>query len=134
MAILGTLYYFLPFHLLVAVEAYTVFQPVCSKPTTSVNFVSTSGSRSALGILWNSLFTIFACMWAIQHSNVPEQRKDQYPGCKGDVLWELREFYNSAKLAFLTVAAPEVVIMSATSDLIQSHQNCRVMNEKYGQD
>lgn len=54
--------------------AYTSFQPTCTIPNSTVNFVASPGMRGSLDILWSCLFTILACTWSIQHLNVPEQR------------------------------------------------------------
>ena len=64
------------------VQAYAVFNPVCSTPTSEqpAHYVGSSNVRGTLDILWSSLFTIFVCTWSIQHLNVPEQREGRDSG------------------------------------------------------
>ena len=100
------------------IRAYTIFEPECTEPTESVNFVSTPSSRGTLEILWSSLFAIFACTWTIQHPNVPEQHDGRFPGWKGNLRWGLRRALESLKLAVITVLAPEFMIVVAWCDFL----------------
>lgn len=66
----------------------STFTTNCSLPTERTTFVTAPNTRGTLQILWSSLFTIFICIWSVQHLNVPEQRDggdasyvDGYPGC-----------------------------------------------------
>jgi len=102
---------------LASAEAYTKFDPICSVPTTPVNFVSSPNSRGTLDILWSSLFTIIACTWTIQHLNVPEQRNDRNPGWVDDLKWKLKGFLQSAKWMVITMIAPEFIMGMACYDL-----------------
>ncbi|KAK0734269.1 hypothetical protein B0T26DRAFT_687899 [Lasiosphaeria miniovina] len=129
-----TFYCFVLFYLIVMVKAYTVFNPECSRPTTSYNFVLNPDFRGTLDILWSSLFTVFACTWTIQHPNVPEQRRGRYPGWKGDLRWGLRGFWTSIKLAFSIVIAPEIIITIATSDFILARLSFRDINAHFKED
>ena len=92
---------------------YTTFDPACTRPVGSVNFVSNPDTRGTLDILWSSLFTLIACTWTIHHPNVPEQRDGRSPGRKGDLWWGLKSTCESAKLALVTVLAPELIISIA---------------------
>ncbi|KAH6843249.1 hypothetical protein B0I37DRAFT_384043 [Chaetomium sp. MPI-CAGE-AT-0009] len=116
------------------VQAFTVFNPKCSQPTTTYNFVSDTDTCGTLEILWSSLFTIFACTWAIQHPNIPEQREGRYPGWKGDLRWGLKGFWENIKLAFYTVVAPEILITVATNDLLIAREDCHVINSEFEDD
>src|ERR1700735_1559221 len=110
---------------LASAEAYTKFDPMCSVPTTHVNFVSSPNSRGTLDILWSSLFMILACTWTIQHLNVPEQRNGRDPGRVGDLKWKLKEFLQSTKWMVITMIAPEFIMGMACWDLVWakfSHQ------------
>jgi len=129
-----TLRSLVPFCLLVAAEAYTVFNPDCSKPTTTYNFVSNPDSRSTLDILWSSLFTLLACTWTIQHPNIPEQRSGRSPGWKGDIRWGLKSLWATIKLACVTVLAPEIIITVATVDLLIARRGCRDTRAEFEDD
>jgi len=96
---------------------YTTFDPVCTRPDGSVNFVSGPDVRGTMEIIWGSLFTLIACTWTIHHPNVPEQRDDRDPGWKGDLWWGLKSTWESAKLALVTVLAPELIISIAWDQL-----------------
>ena len=129
-----TLRSLVPFCLLAAAEAYTVFNPDCSKPTTTYNFVSNPDSRSTLDILWSSLFTLFACTWTIQHPNIPEQRAGRSPGWKGDIRWGLKRLWATIKLACITVLAPEIIITVATVDLVNARRGCHDSRAEFEDD
>lgn len=104
--------------LLVAVaRAYSSFELVCTRPTDSVNFVTNPDARGTLEILWGSLFTLVACTWTIHHPNLPEQRDGRDPGFRGALIWGAKDFWESAKLAFVTILAPELIISVALDQL-----------------
>ncbi|KAK0648162.1 hypothetical protein B0T16DRAFT_407809 [Cercophora newfieldiana] len=115
MSVAKTLAYALPWWLAAAVgvQAYTSFDPVCTRPADSVNFVSSPDARGTMEILWSSLFTIVACTWTIHHPNVPEQRDGRDPGFLGDLRWGLWSALESAKLALVTILTPELIISVA---------------------
>ena len=117
------------FYFVATAEAYTVFETTCSTPTTLANFVSSPDSRGTLDILWSSLFTIVACTWTVQHLNVPEQRHGRDPGWRGDLKWQLKGFYTSAKWMIITVVAPEFVIGMACYDLLAAKISLRELQE-----
>ncbi|KAH6673478.1 hypothetical protein B0J14DRAFT_49629 [Halenospora varia] len=62
-------------------HAYTTFQTNCTRPETSINFVSSSNARGTLDILWSCLFAALACNWSVLHLNVLRQREDNH-SCK----------------------------------------------------
>ena len=97
------------------VQAYAVFNPVCSTPTSEqpAHYVGSPNVRGTVDILWSSLFTIFACTWSIQHLNVPEQREGRDPGWRGDILWMMKGVLSKSKWMIITVIAPEVVFSLA---------------------
>src|SRR5580704_12200330 len=99
--------------LVASAEAYTKFDPTCSLPDKTVNFVSSADSRGTLDILWSSLFTIIACTWTIQHLNVPEQRNGRNPGWVGSLKWRLSRFLQSTKWMIITMIAPELIMALA---------------------
>jgi hypothetical protein len=98
-------------------QAYTTFQPNCTAPSTSVNFVSSSETRGTIDILWSCFFTIIACTWTVQHLNVPEQREDRDKGWWGDIKWALKRTYSSGKWMLGTAVAPEFLIAKNLGDL-----------------
>ena len=97
-----------------AAASYVTFDPVCTRPVGGpVSFVTSPDTRGTMEILWGSLFTLVACTWTIHHPNVPEQRDGRSKGLKGDLRWGLKSAWESAKLALVTVLAPELIISIA---------------------
>ncbi|KAK0725548.1 hypothetical protein B0H67DRAFT_598769 [Lasiosphaeris hirsuta] len=121
--------------LLVAVgSGYTTFDPVCTRPVGSVNFVSSPDARGTMEILCGSLFTFIACTWTIHHPNVPEQRDGRNQGLKGDLHWGLKRAWESAKLALVTVLAPELIISIAWDQRRIARRVKRELQEKAAED
>lgn len=133
--------YFIFLWLIPLVHAYTVFETNCSVPVTLSNYVSSPNTRGTLDILWSSLFTIFACTWSVQHPNVPEQRnvdKETSRGWIRDQLrnakWGLKSFYRSTLRMLSTVIAPELIIATACSELLEARNNSKQMQEYASKD
>jgi hypothetical protein len=95
----------------------TTFTPNCTASNETVNFVTGTGYRSTLDILWSSLFTIIACTWTVLHLNVPEQRNGRDPGFWGDLKWTLERVRKSVQWMMITIVAPEVTLMNAAGRL-----------------
>ncbi|KAK0103335.1 hypothetical protein ONS95_005362 [Cadophora gregata] len=99
------------------VSATATFSPNCSLPLESTAFVVSPNTRGTLDILWSGLFTIFICIWTVQHLNVPEQRDGRDRGWQGDAKWALRPFCTKVKWMLLTLILPEILLGKALSDL-----------------
>jgi hypothetical protein len=91
--------------------------------------------RTVFEILWSCLFAIFACTWTVQHLNVPPQREDEdsNPGWKGDLKYELKKFWSSAKWMIITILAPEHLITLNTGQL-ESARKCTKHLAKYAKE
>jgi hypothetical protein len=63
---------------------------------------SSTDTRTIWSIVWSSLATLFACIWAAVHPNIPAFR-DGTP----------EKLKQRAKLLLVAVVAPEIVIMFA---------------------
>ncbi|KAL5347362.1 hypothetical protein ACLOAV_007673 [Pseudogymnoascus australis] len=111
-------------------RAYTTFNPECTNPKESVNFVSSPPTRGTLDILWSSLFTIFACTWTILHLNVPEQREGRDPGTWGDLKWGLKAIWGKTKWMLTAVMAPEFLLYLGINKLMtarEQHQKLKAL-------
>jgi hypothetical protein len=103
-------------HFAALTQAYKTFETICSTPNTTVDYVSSADTRGTLEIIWSCLFTIFACAWAVQHLNVPEQREDRDPGWRGDIKWAVKRTWTSAVWLVVTIIAPELVYAKNVGD------------------
>lgn len=103
-------------------QAYTKFEPECTNPKETVNFVASPPTRGTLDILWSSLFTIFACTWTILHLNVPEQREDRDPGIRGDIKWCMKAIGIKTEWMLITLIAPEYLLSFAMSRLLYARE------------
>ncbi|CAG8978272.1 hypothetical protein HYALB_00010224 [Hymenoscyphus albidus] len=99
------------------VYGYTTFITECTKPNATINYVSSTGTRGTLDILWSCLFTIFACTWTVLHLNVPEQRDGRDLGWRGNIKWLMKGFLIKFKWMLMTVVAPEIVLAKNLADL-----------------
>lgn len=103
------------------VGAFTTYQPICTHPDGQVSFVFIPNSRGTVEIIWACLFAIFACTWTVHHPNLPPQRR------KGPRRWtenfklDLRDFWESTKLAFYAMIAPESIVAVSCSELLSAY-------------
>jgi hypothetical protein len=103
-----------------------------SRNTTSFSLASQiSSTRTVFDILWSCLFVIFACTWTVQHLNVPPQREDEdsNPGWKGDLKFELKKFWTSAKWMIITILAPELLITLNSGQLVSVLKSTNQLKE-----
>ncbi|KUJ16695.1 uncharacterized protein LY89DRAFT_707221 [Mollisia scopiformis] len=110
-------------------NGYKTFKTVCSKPTESVNYVSSADTRSTLDILWSCVLTIIACTWSVQHLNVPEQRERRNPGWIGNIKWALKRTWTSTKWMLITIMAPEVLLVKDWSGRHLAKNNSASLQE-----
>ncbi|KAH8795641.1 hypothetical protein BGZ57DRAFT_866373 [Hyaloscypha finlandica] len=82
-----------------------------------------SSTRTVFDILWSCLFVIFTCTWTVQHLNVPEQREGNDPGWRGDIKWDWKSVWESAKWMCITILAPEALVTLNLGQLIQAWQS-----------
>lgn len=110
-------------------HAYTIFWTNCSSPSATVNFVSSNNTRGTIDILWSCLFTIMACVWTVQHLNIPEQRDSRDKGWRGDTKWALKRTWTSTKWVLLTALAPEILISKNWGDLLDIKADIEKLRE-----
>ncbi|PVH84281.1 hypothetical protein DL98DRAFT_584848 [Cadophora sp. DSE1049] len=104
------------------VSATATFSPNCTLPQESTSYVASPNTRGTLDILWSGLFTIFICIWTVQHLNVPEQRDGRDPGWQGNVKWALKAFWTKFKWMLLTLILPEMPLAKALDDLLAARE------------
>jgi hypothetical protein len=113
-------------------RGYSVFELTCSKPPVDVIYVSSPNLRGTLDILWSSLFTIFTCIWTLQHLNVPEQRHGysvdhnnikQAFRLKENMRWQSKRFPRAANAFILISLAPEIIIGVAYNVRLQARED-----------
>jgi hypothetical protein len=92
------------------------FSTNCTYPHTSTNFVSSPNTRGTFDILWSCLFTIFICIWTVQHFNIPEQRDGRDEGWRGDLKWGLKKFTTRLRWMIITLILPEYLMGMAIGD------------------
>ncbi|KAK4208789.1 hypothetical protein QBC37DRAFT_325081 [Rhypophila decipiens] len=101
--------------------AFTSFQPLCTAPTSAVSYVAIPNSRGTIEIVWACVFAIFACTWTVHHPNLPRQRRKGRRGWGENMKCDLRDFWESTKLAFYTIIAPEAIVSVACSELLSAY-------------
>ncbi|KAI1459652.1 hypothetical protein F4805DRAFT_472751 [Annulohypoxylon moriforme] len=109
--------------------AYSVFQPNCTAPLESTNFVRATNVRGTLDILWTSLFTLITCCWTVQHLNIPRKpKRPTWPEGPNSVwlkcvthVYELMKFYilgvwPKIKWTLVTLVLPEFLVGKAVHE------------------
>ncbi|KAK1752663.1 hypothetical protein QBC47DRAFT_454050 [Echria macrotheca] len=115
--------------------AFTRFDPVCTPPQTSVNFVSAPQIRGTLEILWSCIFTLLACTWTIQHLNLPQQRnyRRRETAWWASLKWDLAVFWTNLKWMLFTMVAPEIVLGKAVGDYFEARSLNKLFTEMKAQ-
>ncbi|PMD26826.1 hypothetical protein NA56DRAFT_552365, partial [Hyaloscypha hepaticicola] len=101
------------------------FSTNCTLPTKTTTIVSGANIRGTFDILWSGLFTIFICIWTVQHLNVPEQRKGRDPGWRGDLKWAWKGFFTKFKWMLFTLILPEFLFAKACAERIVAHESMK---------
>jgi hypothetical protein len=99
------------------------FSTNCTIPTESTTIVSPANIRGTFDILWSGLFTIFICIWTVQHLNVPEQRNGRDQGWRGDLKWAWKGFLIKLKWMGFTLMFPEFLVAKALADMITARKS-----------
>ncbi|KAK0703011.1 hypothetical protein B0T26DRAFT_657700 [Lasiosphaeria miniovina] len=84
----------------------------------AVGWQASPDRRSTLTIIENSLFTIFACTWSIQHLNVP---------APGETLW--MTLSRKCKWAAFTVFFPEFLMAQAILEFVMAVDDMSLLNK-----
>jgi hypothetical protein len=92
------------------------FSTECTLPTESTTLVSGANIRGTFDILWSGLFTIFICIWTVQHLNVPEQRNGRDQGWRGDLKWAWKTVFTKLKWMAFTLILPEFLVAKAFAE------------------
>ncbi|MCJ1379112.1 hypothetical protein MMC17_002212 [Xylographa soralifera] len=83
-----------------------------TSPDTTLGWVTASGGRGTIDILWSCLSTIFLCAWTVLHFDVPE------PGKKTSSV-----VADKLQSALIVLLAPELLVVSAVQDLLEAKNN-----------
>ncbi|OTA91122.1 hypothetical protein M434DRAFT_33049 [Hypoxylon sp. CO27-5] len=119
--------------------ASSVFQPNCTIPPESTNFVRATNVRGTLDILWTSLFTLITCCWTVQHLNIPRQlQRPRWPEERNINVWresvryayQLMRFYflgvwPKIKWTLLTLVIPEFLVGKALQERYLAKKSVR---------
>jgi hypothetical protein len=109
-------------------QASASFQPNCTIPLESVNFVSSSNVRGTLDILWNCLLTIILCTWTVQHLNIPEESPESTTRAQA-LKQILKSSWTNIKWNLVALISPEAAVGKAYQDLMMARRSVREMAE-----
>jgi hypothetical protein len=113
------------FLLTASLASASIFSTNCTLPTQTTTIVSGANIRGTFDILWSGLFTIFICIWTVQHLNVPEQRKGRDPGWRGDLKWAWKSFFTKFKWMLFTLILPEFMFAKACAERIIAQRSMK---------
>jgi hypothetical protein len=113
------------FLLTASLASASTFSTNCTLPTQTTTIISGANIRGTFDILWSSLFTIFICIWTVQHLNVPEQRKGRDPGWCGDLKWAWKGFFTKFKWMIFTLILPEFIFAKACAERIVAQKSMK---------
>lgn len=107
----------------------STFSTNCTLPTPSSTVVTSANIRGTVDILWSGLFTVFICIWTVQHLNVPEQRDGRDQGWRGDLKWAWKGFVTKFKWMILTLILPESLLGKALSEYVIGRHSLRLLKK-----
>jgi len=113
------------FLLTASLASASIFSTNCTLPTETTTIVSGANIRGTFDILWSGLFTIFICIWTVQHLNVPEQRKGRDPGWRGDLKWAWKGFFTKFKWMLFTLILPEFMFAKACAERMVAQESMK---------
>jgi hypothetical protein len=113
------------FLLTASLASASIFATNCTLPTQPTTIVSGANIRGTFDILWSGLFTIFICIWTVQHLNVPEQRKGRDPGWRGDLKWTWKGFFTKFMWMITTLILPEFMFAKALGERIVAQESMK---------
>ncbi|OTA57157.1 hypothetical protein K449DRAFT_386465 [Hypoxylon sp. EC38] len=87
-------------------------------PTESVGWVNEAEFRGTLELVWTCVFTLFACLWASLHLNIP-----------GPDDTECTKYLRKLKWTFLAATFPEVVVSVAFVNWWDTRRDVAMMKE-----
>jgi hypothetical protein len=100
-----------------SLAAASTFSTECTLPAESTTIVTSANVRGTYDILWSGLFTIFICIWTVQHLNVPELRNGRDQGWRGDLKWARKGFSTKLEWMIFTMLVPEFLLAKAFADM-----------------
>jgi hypothetical protein len=109
-------------------QASASFQPNCTIPSETVNFVSSSNVRGTLDILWSCLLTIILCTWTVQHLNIPEESPESTTRAQA-LKQILKSYWIKLKWNLIALISPEAAVGKASQDLMMARRSVREMAE-----
>ncbi|KUJ11201.1 uncharacterized protein LY89DRAFT_759013 [Mollisia scopiformis] len=104
----------------------STFATNCTIPSLTTTIVTAPNSRGTLQILWSSLFTIFICIWTVQHLNVPGQRDGRDKNWRGDLKWAWKRFWTKFKWMLFSLIFPEFLLAKAVADWMAAKNTLKI--------
>lgn len=87
-------------------------------PTQSVGWVGNPRFRGTLELVWTCVFTLFTCLWASLHLNIPAPEDT-----------ELTKFRRKLKWTFIAASFPELVVGIAFVDWWEARHDAAIMKK-----
>ncbi|KAF4632076.1 hypothetical protein G7Y89_g6053 [Cudoniella acicularis] len=97
--------------------AASKFTTNCTIPTEPSTIVTSPNIRGTFQILWSGLFTIFICIWTVQHLNIPEPR-GSWKGFKPKLKW-----------MFINLVLPEALLGLAIAEYQRARLDVKRLQE-----
>lgn len=110
---------------------HTFSTPNCTLPAEELHhFVAAPQIRGTLDILWTCLATIFACLYTVLYSSLPEQRdgQDFDRGWEGDLKWWWKGIWPTLAWTVGTPLAPELYTLAAITDYTAARRLLRELS------
>ena len=115
------------------------FNPNCTLPSSSTNFVAAPNTRGTLSILWNCLSVIILCTWNIQHLNIPPRRpyydkSGRKIGWLRVTWWAVLDLRTSLRWMLLTILVPEYIMGKALSERLAAVNSLGSLRSQFGEE
>ncbi|KAI1770562.1 hypothetical protein F4818DRAFT_432572 [Hypoxylon cercidicola] len=87
-------------------------------PMQSIGWVSSAEFRGTLDLVWTCVFTLFTCLWASLHLNIPAPEDTEYT-----------KFCRKLKWTCVAATLPEVVVGTAFVNWWDTRHDARIMRK-----
>ncbi|CAM6123519.1 unnamed protein product [Calypogeia fissa] len=100
----------------------TVFHSNCTRPPPGsyFNFVAAPNSRGTLQILWSCLFTLFTCIWTVQHLDIPPEDLHPYGEATTKPIYSI-----------MTLLMPEYLVGLALEEFLNARKSVKKMRAQF---
>ncbi|KAH8694102.1 hypothetical protein BGW36DRAFT_384373 [Talaromyces proteolyticus] len=110
-------------------HGWTTFDPQCTAPNESTNFVASAEVRGTMDIVWSCLSVLILCVWSIHHFCVPNFVKNESSSQGNWMKKALLANIKKLNWSLLAILAPEYIFAKALAEKLAAHYSYKQFQE-----